>query len=205
VKQALEGALFLFTGAEFLAVLAWRSCSIAWAKPLQVFVKVVEGSLISNFASDAKVQFSLENWRKVILKTESVKYFYTENAGARPGRDVVRGHVGHRRTRRTRFEHARRGTGVTAGHCVGPASTRACCPWQVAGPGGADPPAACHWPPERRTSPAMPSASLRGLLASARSYLPQPTFPRAYKPFPTVPRAHAFLPEPPPSAIAAAR
>jgi hypothetical protein len=75
VKQALEGALFLFTGAEFLARLAWRSCSIAWTKPLQAFVKVVEGSLISNFASDAKVQFSLENWRKTILKTESSNTF----------------------------------------------------------------------------------------------------------------------------------
>jgi hypothetical protein len=210
VKQGLEGALFLFIGAEFLAVLAWCSCSIAWTKPLQVFVKVVEGSLISNFASDAKVQFSLENWRKAILKTESVKYIYTENAGARPRRDVVRGHVSHRRTRRTRFGRARRGAGVTAGHCAVPASTRACRPWQVAGPGGANPPAgappaACHWPPERRTSPAMPSASLRGLVAPTRSYLPQPTFPRADKPVPAIPRAHAFLPEPPLSAIAAAR
>jgi hypothetical protein len=68
VKQALEGALFLFTGAEFPAMLAWRSCFISWTKPLQAFVKVVEGSLISNFASDAK--FSLQNWRKTILKTE---------------------------------------------------------------------------------------------------------------------------------------
>jgi hypothetical protein len=64
VKQALEGVLLLFTGAEFLAMLAWRSCFISWKKPLQAFVKVIEGSLISNFASDAKVQFSLENWRK---------------------------------------------------------------------------------------------------------------------------------------------
>jgi hypothetical protein len=189
VKQALEGALSLFIGAEFLAVLAWCSCSIAWTEPLQVFVKVVEGSLISNFASDAKVQFSLENWRKAILKTASVKYIYTENA---------------------RFGRARRGTGVTAGHCAVPTSTLACRPWQVAGPGGADPPAgappaACHWTPERRTLPAMPSASLHGLVAPARSYLPQPTFPRAYKPVPAVPRAHAFLPEPPSSAIAAAR
>jgi hypothetical protein len=71
VKQALEGALFLFTGAEFLAMLAWRSCFISCTKPLQAFVKVVEGSQISNFASDAKVQFRLENWRKTILKTES--------------------------------------------------------------------------------------------------------------------------------------
>jgi hypothetical protein len=152
----------------------------------------------------------LENLRKAILKTESVKYIYTENAGARPGRDIVRGHVGHRRTRHTRFGRARRGAGVTAGHCAVPASTRAYCPWQVAGPGGADPPAgapsaACHWPPERRTSPTMPSASLRDLVAPAHSYLPQPTFLRAYKPVPAIPRAHVFLPEPPPSAIAAAR
>jgi hypothetical protein len=141
-------------------VLAWCSCSIAWTEPLQVFVKVVEGSLISNFASDTKVQFSLENWRKVISKTESVKYIYTENAGAHPGRDVVCGHVGHHRMRRTRFGRACRGAGVTAGHCAVPASTCACRPWQVAGPGGADPPAgappaACHWPPERHTSPAI--------------------------------------------------
>jgi hypothetical protein len=51
-------------------MLAWRSCFISWTKPLQAFVKVVEGSLISNFASDAKVQFSLKNWRKTIFKTE---------------------------------------------------------------------------------------------------------------------------------------
>jgi hypothetical protein len=96
------------------------------------------------------------------------------------GRDVVRGHVGHRRTRRTRFGRARRGAGVTAGHCAAPASTHACRLWQVAGPGGADPPAgappvARHWPPERRTSPAMPSASLRVQVAPAHPYLPQPT------------------------------
>jgi hypothetical protein len=98
---------------------------------------------------------------------------------------------------------------VTTGHCAVLASTRACRPWQVAGPGGADLPAgapstACHWPPEQRTSSAMPSTSLPGLVAPARSYLPQPTFPRTYKPVLAVPRAHAFLPEPPPSAIAAA-
>jgi hypothetical protein len=71
VKQALEGVLLLFTSAECLAVLAWRSCFISWTKPLHAFVKVVEGSLISNFASNAKVQFSLEKWRKTISKTES--------------------------------------------------------------------------------------------------------------------------------------
>jgi hypothetical protein len=68
VKQALECALFLFTGAEFLAVLAWCSCSDSWTKPLQVLVKVVEECLIFNFASDPKVQFSLKNLRKTILK-----------------------------------------------------------------------------------------------------------------------------------------
>jgi hypothetical protein len=91
-----------------------------------------------------------------------MNYICTESAGARPGRDVVRSHIGHRHTRRTRFGRARRGTGMTAGHCAVPASTHACRPWQVAGPGGANPPAgapsaSCHWPPERRTSPAMPS------------------------------------------------
>jgi hypothetical protein len=126
------------------------------------------------------------------------------------GHDVVRGPLGHRRTRRTCFGRTRRGVGVTAGHCSAPASTHACRPWQVAGPGGVDPPAgappvARHWPPERRTSPAMPLTSLRVLVALARPYLPQLTFPRAYKPAPAVPRAHVFSPEPPPSAIAAAR
>jgi hypothetical protein len=128
-----------------------------------------------------------------------MKYICTESAGARPGRDVARDHVGHRRTHRTRFRHARRGAGVTAGHCAVPASTRVCRPWQVAGPRGADPPAsapsvACHWPPEWRTSPAMPSTSLRGLVAPECSYLPQLTFTCAYKPVLAVPRAHAFLP-----------
>jgi hypothetical protein len=69
VKHALEGVLFLFTGAEILTVLAWCSCSELWTKPLQVFVKVVEECLIFNFASDPKVQFSLKNLRKTILKT----------------------------------------------------------------------------------------------------------------------------------------
>jgi hypothetical protein len=69
VKHALEGVLLLFTGTEILTVLAWCSCSDSWAKPLQVFVKVVEECLIFNFASDPKAQFSLKNLRKTILKT----------------------------------------------------------------------------------------------------------------------------------------
>jgi ABC-type uncharacterized transport system involved in gliding motility auxiliary subunit len=75
VKQALEAVVLLFTSAEISAILAWRSCFIPWTKPLQAFVKVVEESLISNFASDTKVQFSLENWRKTNLKIESGNTF----------------------------------------------------------------------------------------------------------------------------------
>jgi hypothetical protein len=75
VKNALEGALFLFTDAENLTVLAWRSCSNSWKKPLQVFVKVVEGCLIFNFASDPKMQFSLKigekKFRKLISEMQS--------------------------------------------------------------------------------------------------------------------------------------
>jgi hypothetical protein len=41
---------------------------------------------------------------------------------------------------------------------------------------------------------AMPSTPVRSLVAPARSYLPQPTFPCAYKPVLVVPRAHSFLP-----------
>jgi hypothetical protein len=69
-ENALEGVLFLFTGAEIWVKLARCSCSNSWAKPLQVFVKVIEGCLIFNFASDPKLQFSLKNWRKTILKTD---------------------------------------------------------------------------------------------------------------------------------------
>jgi hypothetical protein len=139
-----------------------------------------------------------------------MKYICTKNAGARPGRDVVRGHVGHRRTRRTRFGRTRRGAGVTAGHCAAPASTRACRPWQV---GRARWRESAGWRTTRGVPLAAGAAHVTGhALASptrssglARSYLPQPTFQRAYKPVLAVPRAHACLPEPPPSAIAAAR
>jgi hypothetical protein len=70
VKNALEGVLFLFTGAENWVKLAWRSCPIASTKPLPSFVKVVEECLIFNFASDLMMQFSLKNWRKAISKTD---------------------------------------------------------------------------------------------------------------------------------------
>jgi hypothetical protein len=85
VKNALEGVLFLFTGAEIWVKLARRSCSVGWTKPLQVFVKVIEGCLISNFASDPKEQFSLKNWRKTILKPDQWNTFSTGNAGTPSG------------------------------------------------------------------------------------------------------------------------
>jgi hypothetical protein len=71
VKQALEADVLVLMGAENSAMLAWRSCSTPWIKPLQAFVKVIEGSLVSNFASDTKVQCSFQNWRRTNLKIES--------------------------------------------------------------------------------------------------------------------------------------
>jgi hypothetical protein len=70
VKMAKQDPGPLFTGAEFLTVLAWCSCSDSWTKPLQVFVKVVEGCLLFNFASDPKMQFSWKSSRKTIFKTD---------------------------------------------------------------------------------------------------------------------------------------
>jgi hypothetical protein len=61
VKMAKQGAGSLFIGAEKLANLAWCSCSIPWIKPLPTFVKVVEGSVIFNFAIDHK----FENLEKI--------------------------------------------------------------------------------------------------------------------------------------------
>jgi hypothetical protein len=99
---------------------------------------------------------------------------------------------------------------VTAGHCTAPGSTRACRPWQAG---------KARWRESagRRTVRGVPLAAGVAHVAghalasptwssgSARSYLPQPTFPRAYKPVFTVPRAHTCPPKPPPFAIAAAR
>jgi hypothetical protein len=85
VKHALEGVLFLFTGAEILTMLAWCSCSNPWTKLLQVLVKVIEDCLLFNFASDSKVQFSLKNWRKTILKIDQGNATSTGNAGTRSG------------------------------------------------------------------------------------------------------------------------
>jgi hypothetical protein len=85
LKNALEGVLFLFTGAEIWVKLAWCSCLNSLTKPLQVFVKVIEGCLIFNFASDPKLKLSLKNCRKIILKTDQRNASSTGNAGTRSG------------------------------------------------------------------------------------------------------------------------
>jgi hypothetical protein len=68
VKNAFECVLLLFIGAEFLANLACRSCSIPWIKPLSAFANVVEGKLLNNFGIQGLGHFSLKFWRKFSLK-----------------------------------------------------------------------------------------------------------------------------------------
>jgi hypothetical protein len=67
--MANQGTGSLFIGAKNLVNLARCSCLILWVTPLQTFVKVVEGCVISNFAVDHKVHFSLKIQRKFNLKT----------------------------------------------------------------------------------------------------------------------------------------
>jgi hypothetical protein len=68
VKNSFEFVLLLFIGAEFLANLACRSCSIPWIKPLSAFANVVEGNLLNNFGIQGSGHFSLNFWRKFSLK-----------------------------------------------------------------------------------------------------------------------------------------
>jgi hypothetical protein len=68
VKNALEGVLLLFIGAQYLANLACRSYSIPWIKPLSAFANVVEGYLLNNFGIQGSGHFSLNFWRKFGLK-----------------------------------------------------------------------------------------------------------------------------------------
>jgi hypothetical protein len=68
VKNAFECVLLLFIGAEFLANLACRSCSIPWIKPLSTFANVVEGNLLNNFGIQGSGHISLNFWRKFSLK-----------------------------------------------------------------------------------------------------------------------------------------
>jgi hypothetical protein len=159
--MANQGAGLLFIGAEIFAKLARCSCSILWVKPLPAFAIVVEGSLIFNFAIECKVHFSLKIQRKFNLKTASANC-------KRPG--TPRRALPRRRVR-PRRQAAVRAVPASSAHAEAPERplvavlrrrelTRAVC-GKWAASGGVDPPAgaspvARHWPPERRTSPAMP-------------------------------------------------
>jgi hypothetical protein len=68
VKNAFECVLLLFIGAEFLANLVCRSCSIPWIKPLSAFANVVEGNLLNNFGIQGSGHFSLNFWGKRNLR-----------------------------------------------------------------------------------------------------------------------------------------
>jgi hypothetical protein len=116
VEMANQGAGLLFIGAEILANLACRSCSIHWIKPLPAFAIVVEESLIFNFAIDCKVHFSLKIQRKSNLKTASANCFFNRDARAR-SRATSRA---HHASRRMRVACARRGTGGPSGPCAAP-------------------------------------------------------------------------------------
>jgi hypothetical protein len=161
VKMANQGAGLLFISAEILANLACCSCSIIWVKPLPAFAIVVEGSLIFNFAIDCKVHFSLKIQRISNLKTTLAN---CKRLGT-PRRALPR-----RRARPCR-QAAVRAVPVSGVHDEAPERpsvaalrrrelTRAVRgKWAV--PDGVDPPTgappgARHWPPGRRTSPAMP-------------------------------------------------
>jgi hypothetical protein len=131
VEMANQGAGLLFIGAENLANLACRSCSIPCIKPLPTFVKVVEGCVIFNFALDHKVHFSLKIQRKIILKTALAKCKRPGTPETRAATTSCAATSATRRTRRTRVGSARRGVRMTAGHCAAPAGTHTCRPWQV--------------------------------------------------------------------------
>jgi hypothetical protein len=172
--MANQGTGSLFISAEKLASLARCSCLILWVTPLPTFVKVVEGCVIFNFALDHKVHFSSKMQRKFNLKTASAKYKRPGNAETRLAVTSCTATSASRRTRRTRVGHARRGTGVTVGHCAAPAGAHPCRPWQVdrarwRRSTGRRTAVVRHWPPERRTSPAI-SRPLHAC-ASRRRYL----------------------------------
>jgi hypothetical protein len=158
--MANQGASLLFIGVEILANLACCSCSIPWIKPLPAFAIVKEGSLIFNFAIDCKVHLGLKIERKSNLKTTSANC-------KRPG--TPRRALPRRRAR-PRRQAVVRVVPASGAHAEAPERPSVAAlrrrelthvvrgKW--AAPGGVDPPAGpppvvCHWPPERRTSPAM--------------------------------------------------
>jgi hypothetical protein len=131
VKMANQSTGSLFIGAENLANLARCSFLILWVTSLPTFVKVVEGCVIFNFVADHKVHFSLKIQRKFNLKTASANRKRPGTPEARSTTTSCVATSATRRTRRTCVGRARRGTGVRAGHCVVPAGTHLCRPWQV--------------------------------------------------------------------------
>jgi hypothetical protein len=58
VKNASQCRRSLFIDAQKSAILASNLCTNGWEKPHTPFVKVAEGSEISNFAIYLKVHFS---------------------------------------------------------------------------------------------------------------------------------------------------
>jgi hypothetical protein len=128
-----------------------------------------------------------------------VKYKSNGNAETRSGATSCAATSATRRTRRTRVGRARRGTGVTAGHCAAPAGAHPCHPWQVGH-------ARWRLSTGRRTARGAPLAAGAAHVAghapgpstraSGTSMTPPtPTdLPCANKPAPAVPRAHAHPP-----------
>jgi hypothetical protein len=160
VEMANQGAGLLFIGAEILANLACCSRSILWIKTLLAFANVEEGSLIFNFAIYFKVHFSLEIQRNFNLKTAPAN---CKRLGT-PRRALPRRRVQPRRQAAVRVVPASGAHAKAPKRSLVAALRRRELTRAVRGkwsaPGGVDPPAgappvARHWPPERRTSPAM--------------------------------------------------
>jgi hypothetical protein len=131
VEMANQSAGLMFIGVEILADLACRSRSIPCTKPLTTFAIVVEGSLIFNFAVDCKLHFSLKIQRKTNLKTASMKFKRPGTPETRPAATSCAATSATRRMRRTHVGRARRGAGVTVGHCAAPAGAHPCHLWQM--------------------------------------------------------------------------
>jgi hypothetical protein len=69
VKNPFELTRLLFTGAEKMAGLACRSCSIPWINHPRAFGIIVEGNLLDNFGIQSLEHFCLNFWRKLDWKS----------------------------------------------------------------------------------------------------------------------------------------
>jgi hypothetical protein len=63
VKNAGQCLVSLFTGAEKILKFHCSSCKIGGSKPPRVFVKLVEGSVVSKFGIQIFVHFCYKFWR----------------------------------------------------------------------------------------------------------------------------------------------